>query len=1638
MNLFAINSTKVCCQSYNTQHFTLKVKRHVLLFLTFFFLGVLISFGQSFSGTTGSIDDNNCPTTNDFTASVTGVGVLGTTNFFNQVEINITHTYTSDLEITLVAPGGATSVLLSSNNGGGGNDFTNTVFRADAFTSIESGAAPFTGDYQPEGDLSNFDGINADGTWTLEICDDAGQDVGTLDSWEITFGTEAVEPFDCTNPINPSPSCNALKVIVVLDESGSIDSDTEEDVEAASLALANALKDTGAQMAFVEFASSADIPTYGGYTNWSLVNQDFINGLNNFSTGLVAQYGDNSNTTNEFTNWEDAMLKVLDLNAMMTADIVLFMTDGNPNRSVDSSGNPTTSGDHVQDAADQACIVKSQGSHIFALGVGTDINTTNLISVTGPILDDGPGNPTLTVLSADYGLISSGDLTQCFLDIAQSGCNNDLSLNKTVYAGHDGGVSCDGAKTIPNPSDSMVTYCFTVSNDGDQTISNLDFSDGDIGIDENNLTPAWQTSLDSGEEVTYYYEMTFSAGQTFPFNNTADVTGETPTGDPLSDSSSAEVTEPLCTPPSLTTGGITVCSESSSTIDLTALVTSDGTVSYHNSQLDADNNENALTNTDIDSPSSETTYYVRSEVDDACYVTDTIVISVTQAPEQPVLECWQTATINEQTCEWVVTGEQPEEPMTACYEIATFDNQLCQWIISGEQPVEPMTACYETTTFNTQTCEWDVTGEQPQEPTTACYETATFNTQTCEWDVTGEQPQEPTTACYETTTFNTQTCEWDVTGEQPEEPMTACYETATFNTQTCEWDVTGEQPQEPTTACYETATFNTQTCEWDVTGEQPQEPTTACYETATFNTQTCEWEITGEQPQEPTTACYETATFNTQTCEWDVTGEQPQEPTTACYETATFNTQTCEWDVTGEQPQEPTTACYETATFNTQTCEWDVTGEQPQEPTTACYEIATFNTQTCEWDVTGEQPQEPMTACYETATFNTQTCEWDVTGEQPQEPTTACYEIATFNTQTCEWDVTGEQPQEPTTACYETATFNTQTCEWEITGEQPQEPTTACYETATFDTQICRWVVTGEQPQEPTTECYETATFNTQTCEWDVTGEQPQEPTTACYETATFNTQTCEWEITGEQPEEPATECYETATFNTQTCEWEITGEQPEEPATECYETATFNTQTCEWDVTGVQPPKPIVECYETTTFNTQTCEWDITGIEPVIIAEAPLCDEDFGTYSVVVNVSIGNVTSSLGNPEDNLDGTWIVRDIPIDNEVTITTSLDDTCFDSTVVESPDCICIELDFDYTDVTCFEQEDGSIIVNSVSEGATVTINGEPYDENALYGPGDYLIRAFFEGNDDIRCIIEEEITIVEPVAVEMELTSTHVTCYGADDGTITITSLSEGAYYTIKLNGIGPDLSGQSTFGPGTYVVEAKLIENNTADRKAFNGSKETRVENPCVDGQLVVIEEPAPITCSIETVYSGNVYCGSKKGFGLEVNTSGGVGNLTYSWEMLGNGPKFGWYFMTDTTSDSVVFFAGANGATMMVTVTDENGCSTQCELDVKSSCGSEFGGYNNYFLARESGFDFEMYPNPSKGDITIIPNKVEGNTALVEVFNLVGTKILTQNVYLLKEKGIHLNFSGLPSQVYYVKFITKNGSKIKKLVIDK
>ncbi|MDB4293104.1 proprotein convertase P-domain-containing protein [Maribacter sp.] len=106
------------------------------------------------------------------------------------VTIDLEHTYTADLKISIVSPDNKEVVLVESE-GSGGDNFSDTTFDDSAPNPITAGSAPFTGSFRPEGNLADFDGIAPTGIWKLVVKDQANLDGGVLKSWTLAIKSDA-------------------------------------------------------------------------------------------------------------------------------------------------------------------------------------------------------------------------------------------------------------------------------------------------------------------------------------------------------------------------------------------------------------------------------------------------------------------------------------------------------------------------------------------------------------------------------------------------------------------------------------------------------------------------------------------------------------------------------------------------------------------------------------------------------------------------------------------------------------------------------------------------------------------------------------------------------------------------------------------------------------------------------------------------------------------------------------------------------------------------------------------------------------------------------------------------------------------------------------------------------------------------------------------------------------------------------------------------------------------------------------------------------------------------------------------------------------------------------------------------------
>lgn len=150
--------------------------------------------------------DNGCL---DDTATGTGLGGITRTIAFTEtgtisdtnVNVNFTHTWRGDLQMVLSYTGGGGTVRLANAHGNNANsDNYHATFDSQAAlpcsdttmcsTNVAGGGPCQTAPgptCRPDATLDAFNSLASPGTWTLAVCDRAGQDTGTLDDWSVTL-----------------------------------------------------------------------------------------------------------------------------------------------------------------------------------------------------------------------------------------------------------------------------------------------------------------------------------------------------------------------------------------------------------------------------------------------------------------------------------------------------------------------------------------------------------------------------------------------------------------------------------------------------------------------------------------------------------------------------------------------------------------------------------------------------------------------------------------------------------------------------------------------------------------------------------------------------------------------------------------------------------------------------------------------------------------------------------------------------------------------------------------------------------------------------------------------------------------------------------------------------------------------------------------------------------------------------------------------------------------------------------------------------------------------------------------------------------------------------------------------------------
>jgi MYXO-CTERM domain-containing protein len=143
------------------------------------------------------------------------LAVSGLTDALCGVDVitNLVHTFSGDLDITVASPAGTIVTLTTDNGTSNDNVFDGTRWDDDAATTVSdatyvNGVAHAA--LAPEEALAAFIGESANGTWTLTVSDDSGNDGGSLAGWRLDLDTCRATDTDSDGDPDSCDNCPAV------------------------------------------------------------------------------------------------------------------------------------------------------------------------------------------------------------------------------------------------------------------------------------------------------------------------------------------------------------------------------------------------------------------------------------------------------------------------------------------------------------------------------------------------------------------------------------------------------------------------------------------------------------------------------------------------------------------------------------------------------------------------------------------------------------------------------------------------------------------------------------------------------------------------------------------------------------------------------------------------------------------------------------------------------------------------------------------------------------------------------------------------------------------------------------------------------------------------------------------------------------------------------------------------------------------------------------------------------------------------------------------------------------------------------------------------------------------------------------
>lgn len=309
----------------------------------------------------------------------------------------------------------------------------------------------------------------------------------------------------------------------------------------------------------------------------------------------------------------------------------------------------------------------------------------------------------------------------------------------------------------------------------------------------------------------------------------------------------------------------------------------------------------------------------------------------------------------------------------------------------------------------------------------------------------------------------------------------------------------------------------------------------------------------------------------------------------------------------------------------------------------------------------------------------------------------------------------------------------------------------------------------------------------------------------------------------------------------------------------------------------------------------------------------------------------------------------------------------------------------------TDITINGGGDGTIIVGATGSSGTYDFsinNGTSWQNSGLFtslGAGDYIVAV--RDRATVGCegmYASNPITIVEPSAITVSVSTTDVNCNGNADGVIAVTASSSPAVtFEYSIDNKTTWVSGNTFTNliPGSYSVWVR--------DQALPSNEKEYASNP------VIISQPSLLSVSSS---SADISCNGGSNGSVSISVSGGNGSNSYLWS---NGStvedlaslSVGTYSVTVTDSKGCTATASETvsqptSISIATTVTDVSCSGTLGSVVLDASGGTPYSGNTYLYSDNNSTWTSNVvaytYSNLSAGSYTFYAKDNNGCTKLV------------------------------------------------------